>query len=84
MGTYDFGDVVIVRFPFVDHPVPKPRPALVISNRDFNTANDHTILALRLRLDRIGRATWRSPDWPRREFVTARSSAGSFLAFPMR
>jgi mRNA interferase MazF len=30
----------------VDSPRIKPRPALVLSNRDFNQANGHTVLAM--------------------------------------
>jgi mRNA interferase MazF len=46
MVTYDFGDVVIVPFPFVDYPVSKPRPAPVVSNANFNAINHHTVLAM--------------------------------------
>lgn len=42
----DFGDVVVVPFPFVDRPISKTRPALVLSNEEFNADNDHTILAM--------------------------------------
>jgi mRNA interferase MazF len=40
------GDVVVVPFPFVDRPIAKFRPAVVLSTHDFNAANDHTILAM--------------------------------------
>jgi mRNA interferase MazF len=42
----DFGDVVVVPFPFVDMPVAKRRPALVLSNAGFNAANGQTALAM--------------------------------------
>lgn len=38
-------DVVTVPFPFVDKSKTKRRPALVISNKEFNR-NNHTILAM--------------------------------------
>lgn len=42
----DFGDVVVVPFPFVDLPISKRRPALVFSNESFNADNDHSVLAM--------------------------------------
>lgn len=38
--------VVAVPFPFMERPAVKRRPALVISTREFNEANDHTIMAM--------------------------------------
>jgi mRNA interferase MazF len=38
--------VAIVPFPFMEKPAVKRRPALVISNREFNSANDHTVMAM--------------------------------------
>ncbi len=38
-------DVVVVPFPFTDKPIAKKRPALVLSNTNFNQSN-HTILAM--------------------------------------
>ncbi len=38
-------NVVVVPFPFTDRPVTKKRPALVLSNADFNGSN-HSILAM--------------------------------------
>lgn len=38
--------VAIVPFPFMEKPAVKRRPALVISNKEFNTANDHTVMAM--------------------------------------
>jgi mRNA interferase MazF len=43
---FDPFDLIIVPFPFVDSPRVKPRPALVLSRRDFNRANGHTLLAM--------------------------------------
>lgn len=42
----DFGDVVVVPFPFVDVPVVKRRPALVLSVAAFNAGNQQSILAM--------------------------------------
>ena len=41
----DLFDVVVVPFPFVDKPASKKRPALVLSNIDFNTAG-YSILSM--------------------------------------
>lgn len=42
----DFGDVVVVPFPFVDRSVQKRRPAMVLSNASFNSGNGQTVLAM--------------------------------------
>ena len=49
-------DVVVVPFPFVDSPTPKPRPALVLTTGAFNRANRHAVVAM------ITRAT--HTRWP--------------------
>lgn len=41
-----FGDVVVVPFPFVEQPVAKRRPALVLSKEDFNSNSGQSILAM--------------------------------------
>ena len=46
MTIYDPFDVVTVPFPFTDKAKQKPRPALVISSRSFNAAQDHVILLM--------------------------------------
>jgi len=59
----DFGDVVVVPFPFVDRPIAKRRPAVVLSNRDFNTAHDQSLFAM---ITTGGGSTWPSDigfDW---------------------
>jgi mRNA interferase MazF len=43
---FDRWAVIIVPFPFVDTLGAKPRPALVLSPREFNRAHGHTILAM--------------------------------------
>ena len=40
------GDVVVVPFPFVDIPVNKRRPAVVLSTSVFNGANGQSVLAM--------------------------------------
>ena len=42
----DRWDTVVVPFPFLERPVSKRRPALVISSRDFNADNGHSVLAM--------------------------------------
>jgi mRNA interferase MazF len=36
--TFEFGDVVLVRFPFTDQTSAKRRPAVVVSKRSYNDA----------------------------------------------
>ncbi len=42
----DFGDVIVVPFPFVDVAAEKRRPSLVLSHRTFNTSHGHSICAM--------------------------------------
>ena len=42
----DHWQVVSVPFPFMEKPAVKRRPALVISTRNFNAVNDHTVMAM--------------------------------------
>ena len=51
----DLFDIVVVPFPFVDKPASKKRPALVLSNIDFNTAG-YSILSMI--------TTKQKPVWP--------------------
>ncbi|MBL8907657.1 MAG: type II toxin-antitoxin system PemK/MazF family toxin [Rhizobiales bacterium] len=37
---------VAVPFPFMERPAMKRRPALILSHRPFNDANNHTIMAM--------------------------------------
>lgn len=37
---------VAVAFPFMERPAMKRRPALIMSHRSFNDANNHTIMAM--------------------------------------
>jgi mRNA interferase MazF len=40
------GDIVVIPFPFVDNANTKPRPAVVLSNGEFNKTHDHTVMAM--------------------------------------
>jgi mRNA interferase MazF len=42
----DFGDVVVVPFPFVDLAAQKRRPSLVLSNATFNNTHGHSVCAM--------------------------------------
>jgi mRNA interferase MazF len=42
----EFGDVVLVPFPFVDRAAEKRRPSAVLSKRDFNASHGHSICAM--------------------------------------
>jgi len=42
----DAFDVAAVPFPFVDKPAIKRRPALALTQLDFNDANGHTVFAM--------------------------------------
>ena len=61
-------DVVIVPFPFTDRPVTRRRPALVVSNAEWNAASGHVVAAM------ITSA--RQSAWPHDVLVTDRAAAG--------
>jgi mRNA interferase MazF len=42
----DFGDVVVVPFPFVDVAAEKRRPSVIISRKSFNDSHRHSICAM--------------------------------------
>jgi mRNA interferase MazF len=42
--SYDFGEVVLVRFPFTDLSTTKQRPAAVVSSRDYNSRRPDVML----------------------------------------
>ncbi len=41
---FEFGDVVLVRFPFTNQTAFKQRPAVVVSNRSYNTARPDVVI----------------------------------------
>jgi mRNA interferase MazF len=41
---YEFGDVVLVRFPFTTQATFKQRPAVVVSNRAYNLARPDVVI----------------------------------------
>ena len=41
---YEFGDIVLVPFPFTSQTVSKKRPAVVVSNRSYNDVKPDVIL----------------------------------------
>jgi mRNA interferase MazF len=53
--TFDCFDVVIVPFPFTDRAQQKRRPALVLSNADFNNQSGHGVMAM---ITSVGNAPW--------------------------
>ena len=71
-------DVVVVPFPFTDKPDTKKRPALVLSNADFNQSN-HTILAMI--------TTKHHPSWPGdskiRDYENAGLNASCLVRFKL-
>lgn len=66
---FEFGDVVLVPFPFTSQAASKKRPAVIVSNRDYNAAKpDVVVMAATSQLSapaprspRHGSATGRSP-----------------------
>jgi mRNA interferase MazF len=53
----DFGDVVVVPFPFVEMPSRKRRPSLILSYEHFNNSHGHSICAM---ITTAGRTKWPS------------------------
>ena len=51
----DFGDVVVVPFPFVDLAAEKRRPSVILSNTAFNESHGHSICAM---ITTAGRSKW--------------------------
>lgn len=67
MTAFERWTVGVAPFPFVDSAKAKPRPCLVLSGRDWNTKQDHTVCAM---ITRPLRTEWPS-DLPIRDLVTA-------------
>jgi mRNA interferase MazF len=53
----DFGDVVVVPFPFVDLAAEKRRPSLILSHKTFNDTHGHSICAM---ITAAARSKWPS------------------------
>jgi mRNA interferase MazF len=52
---YDFGDVVVVKFPFTSQAAFKQRPAVVVSSVGYNSVNpDVVLMAITSQLHRQG------------------------------
>lgn len=57
MTGYDFGDVVLVPFPFTDQTAVKKRPAIVVSSPAYNrTHRDVMVMAVTSRVVRLSAA----------------------------
>lgn len=41
---FEFGDVVLVPFPFTSQAASKKRPAVIVSNRDYNAAKPDVVV----------------------------------------
>ncbi len=51
---FDFGDIVLVPFPFTDQTATKRRPAVVVSSRAYNVARpDLIVMAVTSQIQRI-------------------------------
>ncbi len=44
MTNYDFGEVVLVPFPFTDQTMTKKRPAIVVSSAAYNSERPDLVL----------------------------------------
>jgi len=64
----DFGDVIIVPFPFVERPINKRRPALVLTSEAFNDSNGQSVLLMI--------TTGAGSTWPSDIEIGDRRSAG--------
>ncbi len=64
----DYGDVVVVPFPFVEMPVVKRRPALVLSRMAFNTQSGQSVCAMI--------TTGAGSTWPHDVVIEAHQHAG--------
>lgn len=75
MTNYSPGEVILVPFPFIDRPVRKVRPALVLSNSPDGEKNEHLLLSM---ITSAKRSRWKS-DIPLRDWSAAGLKAASIL-----
>ena len=62
--TYSFGEVVLVNFPFSSNIGTKRRPAVIISNEDFNKErSDLILLAITSKIDKLTVGGSKINDW---------------------
>ena len=71
--------VAVEPFPFVDIEVAKPRPAVVLSGEQFNSANSQTIM---LMVTTAARSAWPS-DLPIIDLAAAGLRAASVVRFKL-
>lgn len=69
-------DVVVVPFPFTEIPVQKRRPVLVLSGRNFNAGNGHSLVAMI--------TTAKETSWPSDVAIEDRAAAGLLLPCVLR
>jgi mRNA interferase MazF len=63
---YEFGDVVLVRFPFTNQSSSKQRPAVVVISRAYNAAKlDIVIMAITSQLRAVGFGEVAVAEWQR-------------------
>jgi mRNA interferase MazF len=65
MTGFEFGDIILVRFPFTDHATSKQRPAAVISSAAYHRARaDLLIMAISSQIrPRTGFGEAETRDW---------------------
>jgi len=67
MTAFECWTVAVAPFPFVNTAKAKPRPCLVLSNRDWNIRHDHSLCTM---ITRPLQSAWPS-DLPIKDLVTA-------------
>ena len=79
MMNYKPGEIVVVPFPFIDKPVQKLRPALVLSNNPDGDTDKHLVLAM---ITSAKRSLWES-DVILKEWKAAGLRAESVVRWKM-
>lgn len=79
MPTYEFGDTVLVPFPFTDLPVSKRRPSVVLSSRAFSEASGQSVMGM---ITTGARSTW-TGDIAIGDLVEAGLSHPSLIRFKL-